>query len=335
MREKTSVTSEACSRAAAEWRGSDGDDELPAAGRPTGAARDVGLVDGPGDRAPRARVPEGQHRSARSASGRRRSAGASVRSGSSGDRPAVCAAWSRSSRPRPSSPGRSPSSPRTSAAGPSGRPRIASARELAAASVANLDDDPELGVLLAIEAVQATRSVGRDGPPGSGGSAPPGRRGVPARPGGSRAWEGCSPGAPRGVFVTEGPENSGVIDIRDSETGERVRSWQGHDGDVTDVAFSPDGSRLATTGEGRNAEGVGLRRPGGSSRAWRGTARHGVRRSAPTGHSWPPPGTATTGTGWSGSWTCPRTGWSRRFHVSEPIDTALSPDGRHVAVAKL
>ena len=48
--------------------------------------------------------------------------------------------------------------------------------------------------------------------------------------------------------MTEGREDSGLIDIRDSETGERVRSFHGHDGDVND-AFSPDGSRLASTGK--------------------------------------------------------------------------------------
>jgi WD40 repeat protein len=51
------------------------------------------------------------------------------------------------------------------------------------------------------------------------------------------------------IFVTEGPDESGVIDVRDAETGESVRSWHGHDVDVNDVAFSSDGSMLATTGD--------------------------------------------------------------------------------------
>ena len=63
-------------------------------------------------------------------------------------------------------------------------------------------------------------------------------------------WVAGSTGAPTGtVFVTEGPENSGLIDIRDADTGASVRSFHGHDDDVNDVVFSSDGSMLATTGD--------------------------------------------------------------------------------------
>ena len=51
------------------------------------------------------------------------------------------------------------------------------------------------------------------------------------------------------IFVTEGPEQSGLIDIRDAETGDSVLAFHGHDPDVNDVDFSADGSRLATTGD--------------------------------------------------------------------------------------
>ena len=88
--------------------------------------------------------------------------------------------------------------------------RIATARELAAASVANLDVDPELGILLAIEAVRTTRSL--DGTVIPEAEEALHRAVVASRLdlevpglGGLLAW------SPRGVFVTEGPQNSGVI----------------------------------------------------------------------------------------------------------------------------
>jgi WD40 repeat protein len=51
------------------------------------------------------------------------------------------------------------------------------------------------------------------------------------------------------VFVTEGPEESGIVDIRDAASGASVRAFQGHDDDLNDVAFSEDGAMLATTGD--------------------------------------------------------------------------------------
>ena len=52
------------------------------------------------------------------------------------------------------------------------------------------------------------------------------------------------------MFVTEGPEDSGLIDIRDAETGEpALPAFQGNEIDINDVAFSPDGSMLATAGD--------------------------------------------------------------------------------------
>jgi len=126
--------------------------------------------------------------------------------------------------------------------------RIATARELAAASIASLDDDPERGILLAIEAVKTTRSA--DGTVLQEAEqalhqAVAASRTVMSVPGvgGAVSW------SPAGVFVTEGPEGSGVVDVRDDSTGEAVREFQAHDGDINDVAFSPDGSMLATTGD--------------------------------------------------------------------------------------
>jgi WD40 repeat protein/DNA-binding SARP family transcriptional activator len=210
--------------------------------------------------------------------------------------------------------------------------RIASARELAAASLANLDADPELGIRLAIEAIRTTRAV--DGTVLREADEALHRAVVASRLdlevpglGGLLAW------SPRGVFVTEGPENSGVIDIRDSETGKRVRSWQGNDEDVTDVAFSPDGSKLATTGKD------------GKLNVWdASTGKLLLSSRGADGEAWGPSFSAD-GSLVAAAWF--DSGVVRVLDVSSdslvsvipvdggPIDTGFSPDGRHVAVAEV
>ena len=127
--------------------------------------------------------------------------------------------------------------------------RVAAARELAAAAVTNLEIDPERSILLALEAVDRTRSV--DGSVLPEAEEALHRAVVRSRillsvpgVGGGLDW------SPDGtMFVTEGPEESGLIDIRDAETGRSLRSFHGHDVDVNLVAFSADSSMLATTGD--------------------------------------------------------------------------------------
>ena len=127
--------------------------------------------------------------------------------------------------------------------------RVANARELAAAADANLADDPERSMLLALAAVDATRSSDGTVLPEAEEAlhrAVAASRIVLSVPGvgGDVDW------SPDGtVFVTEGPENSGLIDLRDAVTGASVRSFHGHDIDVNHVAFSADGSMLASAGD--------------------------------------------------------------------------------------
>ena len=127
--------------------------------------------------------------------------------------------------------------------------RVAIARELAAAADASLTDDPERSVLLALAAVDETGSSDEAVLPEAetalhrAVSTSRIELNVPGV-GGMVDW------SPDGTtFVTEGPENTGLIDIRDAGTGDRVRSFHGHDVDLNDVAFSEDGSMLATTGD--------------------------------------------------------------------------------------
>jgi WD40 repeat protein/DNA-binding SARP family transcriptional activator len=209
--------------------------------------------------------------------------------------------------------------------------RIATARELAAASVANLEADQELSVLLAIEAVQTTLSV--DGTVLREAEEALHRAVVASRLelavpglGGQLAW------SPRGVFVTEGPENSGLIDVRDSDTGESVLSFGGHRGDVTDVAFSPDGTKLASTEEN------------GTLNVWDPSTGRLLSSLSASGDARGPSFSADgslVSAVWSNDGALVQIlDLSTDRAVSIPVewdavDTALSPDGKHVAVAKL
>ncbi|MDP9343932.1 MAG: hypothetical protein M3Q23_17945 [Actinomycetota bacterium] len=131
--------------------------------------------------------------------------------------------------------------------------------------------------------------------------------------------------------MTEGPENSGLIDIRDAETGARVLSFQGNDEDVTDVAFSPDGSKLATTAKD------------GTLAVWDPSTGRLLSSRWPSGEAWGPSFSAD-GSLVSAAWfdaglvqvldlSTDRV--VSTIRVDGPIDTALSPDGRHVAVAQV
>jgi WD40 repeat protein len=127
--------------------------------------------------------------------------------------------------------------------------RVAVGRELAAASVANLEDDPERSILLALEAVETTR---RDD-----GSALPEAEDALHRAVGASRLVASVPGVggrldwspTEDVFVTEGVEESGMVDIRNATTGESVLVFRGDDVDVNDVRFSADGTKLAVTGD--------------------------------------------------------------------------------------
>ncbi|HEX7183928.1 MAG TPA: TIR domain-containing protein [Thermoanaerobaculia bacterium] len=127
--------------------------------------------------------------------------------------------------------------------------RQSASRELAAAAVTCLDSDPELGVLLGLAAVAATREV--DGTVTAQAHDAlqkavecsrvrltfRGHQGrvhhVAVHPDGKRA-------------ATAGADGTGRV--WSLESAEELFRLVGHAGDVSAVAFSPDGSRLATAG---------------------------------------------------------------------------------------
>jgi len=209
--------------------------------------------------------------------------------------------------------------------------RTASARELAAAAVSNLEVDPERSVLLAMAAIDETRSADGTVVPEAVEAlhrAVTSSRVVMSAPalGGRLDW------SPAGVFVAEGPEGTGLVDIRDADTGERVLSFTGHDGDVTDVAFSRDGSKLATTGED------------GLLKVWEPSTGELLASLAGEGIVAGPSFSADgsmVAAAWSGQkpavrvldLRADRVVWKR--DLPDAADTALSPEGDRIAVTAI
>jgi WD40 repeat protein/class 3 adenylate cyclase len=120
---------------------------------------------------------------------------------------------------------------------------IATARELAGASVANLDVDPELALLLAIKAADATSGVEGIVLPEAEEAL---HRAVLTRLVGNVPQGSNVAVAPDGTrFATAGPTGGTVWDM---ETHERLSDISGHDPDLIGVTFDPTGDLIATTG---------------------------------------------------------------------------------------
>lgn len=131
---------------------------------------------------------------------------------------------------------------------------VATARELAAAAVATLDADPELAVLLALEAVDRAHGTPVLQDASNALHAAVVRSRVVATlpdAGGEVAW------SPDGsMVVTEGPVGSGAVDVRDAAGYDPVRRVHPHAGDVLGLVFSPAGSLAASTGAGDGTAAV-------------------------------------------------------------------------------
>jgi WD40 repeat protein/DNA-binding SARP family transcriptional activator len=125
--------------------------------------------------------------------------------------------------------------------------RIATSREMAAAAIANLEVDPDRSILLAIRAVETTRSADGSIVPEAEEAlhtAVATSRLVRALPGGDAVdW------SPRGVFAAIDGKDASDVNVSDVKTGRIRFTISAAPGDITDVVFSPDGSLVATTSD--------------------------------------------------------------------------------------
>jgi WD40 repeat protein len=210
---------------------------------------------------------------------------------------------------------------------------LAEARELAAASTANLDVDPERSVLLALAAVD--RSSDEDG-----GALPEAEEALHRAVTASRI-ERRVPGAgvldwsPDGdTFAAVRPSDADttVVDLRDAATGERLRTLNGHDDSITNAVYSADGSLLATTSLD-DALRVWDAATGREVQSFEGPGDGGA-----WGPSFGPDGT-TVAAAWPGEGVVRvievATGRTVREmrSVPAPTDTSFSPTGDRIAVA--
>lgn len=126
--------------------------------------------------------------------------------------------------------------------------RLAFARELTAAAFNNLKADPELSILLAIEALHTTLDADSTVVPEAEQAlhqAVQSSRLLYALPqGGGLAFD------PDGARLATGGED-GVVHIANALTGETLMTFDGLEEAVTGVAFSPDGALLAGVTERR------------------------------------------------------------------------------------
>jgi WD40 repeat protein/class 3 adenylate cyclase len=212
-----------------------------------------------------------------------------------------------------------------------GQARIATARELASAAVANLDVDPERSILLALQAVDVTwkenRTVVPEAEEALHEALKRSRVVLTVPQGGGLA---VSPDGTRFATTGDGPATVWATD-----TGERLLTLRGHHGAVNGIAFSPDGSLLATTG----SDGTARVWDGGSGRQVHVLRGH---RGVAWSPVFSPDGKSLAATGVDGTVRIWNVGWGRQKMVLTDPDAGrftdlfipgldFSPDGSRLA----
>jgi WD40 repeat protein/DNA-binding SARP family transcriptional activator len=125
---------------------------------------------------------------------------------------------------------------------------LATSRQLAAAALNNLDGDPELGILLALEAVNEAQSAGlpvpREALEALHQSLQTSRLEmiIDAHPGGVRELDFSPDGQ---TIVSVGKDR--ILKVWDAASGQLLNSTRATNVELTHVAYSPDGEHIATS----------------------------------------------------------------------------------------
>jgi WD40 repeat protein len=122
--------------------------------------------------------------------------------------------------------------------------KLATSRELASASVSNLEVDPERSILLALEALSVANT--REAEEALHRAVFTSRVEMTLR--GHEGVVGVAVYSPDGSRIVTGGED-GHIRLWDSESGEIILILSGHEGPVYEVIFSPSGDQIASAGE--------------------------------------------------------------------------------------
>jgi WD40 repeat protein/serine/threonine protein kinase len=127
--------------------------------------------------------------------------------------------------------------------------RVAAARELASAAVANLEVDPERSILLALQAVATTKEDGIALPEAVEalhGAVQADRQILTLRDPSTANVDWSPDGRVIATGGSAGGNGRDDVILWDARTGVRLLTLKGHTADIGYVAFSPDSSRLAT-----------------------------------------------------------------------------------------